>query len=86
MATKNEMNIDDKILETEVSIKLTLRHLLQIAVMAEMAKSPENQCEAVYGRIVERLHRLPEKTKDRFVEFQDKVFAFVGPEWPDEIN
>lgn len=83
---ENQIDIDDTILATEISMKFTIRQLLQIAVMAELAKGPENQCQSVYDTILDRLHRLPQKTRDRFVIFQDQVFGHIGPEWPEQIE
>lgn len=80
------LNIDDRILEKEITIKLSIRQILQIAVISMDAKGPNNQCQAIYDRLIQRLQRLPLKTQTRFIDFADRLFEQLPPEWPEEFG
>lgn len=88
MATDSDKlrSINDQILDKEVTIKLSLRQLMQIAVLTNINVLPGNQCQIVYDRIVERLQKLPQKIQDKFADFLDDIDAVLPPEWPEEIE
>jgi hypothetical protein len=87
-------HIDDSILDKEVTIKLSLRQLLQIGSLVQTVKIEGWDIKGdLYDRIIERLDNLKGRDAERFrkciTEVDGEILAsdaLLVEHWPDELE